>query len=81
MGEVHFWVPNMPSAVARTSTLALTQAILPYALTLANHGLKEALAVEPRLLPGLQTHAGHVTHADLARETGRVYVEAQALLL
>ena len=71
----------MPSAVARTSTLALTQATLPYALTLANHGLKDALTVEPRLLPGLQTHAGHVTHADLAHDTGRAYVKAQALLV
>ncbi len=72
-GVLHYCVPNMPSAVARTATLALAQATLPYALVLARHGLREALAREPALLPGLQVHDGHVTHADLAADAGRPY--------
>ncbi|MGZ5119851.1 MAG: alanine dehydrogenase [Burkholderiales bacterium] len=78
---VHYCVPNMPSAVARTATVALTQATLPFALKLASLGLKNAVTSDRRLLLGLQVHAGRVTHADLARDTGREYVEALALLV
>jgi alanine dehydrogenase len=70
-GIVHYCVPNMPSAVARTATLALTQATLPYALTLAKLGLRRALMEDPGLMPGLQVHAGKVTHAGLAEDTKR----------
>ena len=72
-GVVHYCVPNMPAAVARTATLALTQASLPHALALANLGLKEALARDAGLALGLQVHAGQVTHAGLARDLGRAY--------
>ena len=72
-GVVHYCVPNMPSAVARTATLALTQATLPYALALANLGLKEASARDAGLLNGLQVHQGRVTHEGLARDVGREY--------
>lgn len=75
-GVVHCCVPNMPSAVARTATQALTQATLPYALALANKGLRAALAHDAGLREGLQVHAGSVTHAGLAQDTGRVFVEA-----
>jgi alanine dehydrogenase len=74
-GVVHYCVTNMPSAVARTATLALTQATLPFALELANFGLSAALRADPALRPGLQVHAGQVTHAALAQDTGREYVE------
>jgi alanine dehydrogenase len=70
-GIVHYCVPNMPSAVARTATLALTQATLPYALKLAKLGLRRALMEDPGLMPGLQVHAGKVTHAGLAEDTKR----------
>jgi alanine dehydrogenase len=70
-GVVHYCVPNMPAAVARTSTQALTQATLPYALKLANLGLCRALAEDAGLLQGLQVHAGKVTHAGLAEDTKR----------
>ncbi|MBI4987783.1 MAG: alanine dehydrogenase [Rhodocyclales bacterium] len=70
-GIVHYCVPNMPSAVARTATLALTQATLPYALKLANLGLRRALDEDAGLMQGLQVHAGKVTHAGLAEDTGR----------
>lgn len=70
-GVVHYCVPNMPSAVARTATLALTQATVSYVLALADHGLAGALQADARLGPALQVHAGRVTDAALARETGR----------
>ena len=75
-GVVHYCVPSMPSAVARTATLALTQATLPFALELASLGLEAAVRSDSRLLPGLQVHAGRVTHSDLAQDTGRDYGRA-----
>ena len=72
---IHYCVPNMPSAVARTATLALTQATLPYALDLANKGLRGAVTSDPALRAGLQVHMGLVTHAGLAQDTGRRFVD------
>lgn len=69
-GVLHYCVPNMPAAVARTSTLALTQATHPYVLALANEGLHHALTKDADLRAGLQVHAGQVTHAGLAADTG-----------
>ncbi len=77
---VHYCVPNMPSAVARTATLALTQATLPYALQLANLGLHRALEEDTGLMEGLQVHAGKVTHAGLAEDTGRAFTPARDVL-
>lgn len=74
-GVIHYCVPNMPSAVARTATLALTQATLPYALELANRGLRGAIAASSGLRAGLQVHKGLVTHAGLAQDTGRDFVD------
>jgi len=70
-GVLHMCVPNMPSAVARTATLALTQATLPQALSIAGLGLKQALIKDPGLADGLQVHAGKITHAGLAEDVGR----------
>jgi alanine dehydrogenase len=75
-GIVHYCVPNMPSAVARTATLALAQATLPYALKLANLGLRRALEEDAGFGLGLQTHAGRVTHAGLAEDTRRPFLPA-----
>ena len=72
---VHYCVPNMPSAVARTATLALTNATLPYALELAGKGLRRAMAENPGLRNGLQVHGGQVTHAGLAQDAGHNYVD------
>jgi len=71
-GIVHYCVPNMPSACARTATLALTQATFPYVMKLADQGL-DALVSDPGLAAGLQVHEGRVTHAGLAEDTGRPY--------
>ena len=69
---VHYCVPNMPSACARTATLALTQATFPYVLRLADHGL-DALSADAGLANGLQVHAGQVTHRGLAEDVKRPY--------
>jgi alanine dehydrogenase len=69
-GVVHYCVPNMPSACARTATLALTQATFPHVLALADHGLG-ALSANEGLGKGLQVHAGRVTHQGLAEDAKR----------
>jgi alanine dehydrogenase len=70
----------MPAAVARTATLALTQATLPHALRIATHGLRDAVLQDAHLGAGLQTFAGRITHAGLAGDLGLPYVApAQAL--
>ena len=69
-GIVHYCVPNMPSAVARTATLALTQATLPHAMQIATLGLRAAVLADPHLAAGLQTCNGRVTHPELARDLG-----------
>jgi len=73
-GVVHYCVPNMPSAVARTATLALTQVTLPYVVKLADLGLQEALARDAGLKAGLQVHTGQVTHQGLAEDVHRPFV-------
>lgn len=72
-GVIHYCVPNMPSAVARTATLALTQATLPYAVELAEKGLQRAVSENAALREGLQTFGGKLTHAGLARDARRPY--------
>lgn len=79
-GVVHYCVPNMPSAVARTATLALTQATLPHALQIANLGLRGAVLADRHLAAGLHTCNGRITHAELARDLDLPYATpAQAL--
>jgi alanine dehydrogenase len=60
-------VPNIPAAVPRTSTLALTNATLPWALEIADKGLEGALKTNPALARGLNVMAGHVTHTAVAQ--------------
>lgn len=77
---VHYCVANMPGAVPRTSTFALNNATLPFALALANKGAKQALLDDPHLLQGLNVHRGMVTYADVARDLGYAYVPAAKAL-
>lgn len=77
---VHYCVANMPGAVARTSTFALTNATLPYAIELANKGARQALLDNPHLRNGLNIHAHQVTYAAVARDLGYNYVEPVAAL-
>lgn len=79
-GVVHYCVANMPAACARTATLALAQATLPYLLMLANLGLKQALIKDAGLREGLQIHAGKVTHAGLAQDVGGAYTAPEVAL-
>jgi alanine dehydrogenase len=71
-GVVHYCVANMPSAVARTSTLALAHATYPYMLALADNGMA-ALGDDRGLATGLQVHAGDVTHRGLAEDVNKPY--------
>jgi len=65
-GVVHYSVANMPGAVSRTSTFALTNATLDYALQIANKGWKDALQADPGLATGLNTYAGKITFRGVA---------------
>lgn len=71
---VHYCVTNMPGAVARTSTIALTNATLPFIRALATHGVQQATAADPHLLQGLNVHQGTVTHPVVAQDLGLDYV-------
>ena len=75
-GVVHYCVANMPGGVARTSTMALTNATLPYAVSLANKGASQALRDDEHLRNGLNVHAGMVTHRAVSDALGYDYVEA-----
>lgn len=63
---VHYCVANMPGAVARTSTLALTNATLPFIIAMANKGYATAIAENSHLKAGLNVHRGSITHAAVA---------------
>ena len=69
-GIMHYCVANMPGAVARTSTLALGNATMPFLLALANKGWRKACEEDEHLLAGLNTHAGHLTYAAVGRALG-----------
>ncbi len=74
-GVIHYGVANMPGGVPRTSTLALTNATLPYALQLANKGWKKALKENPALLKGLNVTEGKVTYQGVADAFGMTFHE------
>ncbi len=69
-GVVHYCVTNMPGAVARTSTIALGNATLPFALALADKGWKQALIDDVHLRNGLNVHDGVITYAAVAHDLG-----------
>ncbi len=77
---VHYCVANMPGAVARTSTFALNNATLPFALALADKGWRKACAEDANLLAGLNVHAGHVTYEAVAHDLGYEHLPAQRAL-
>jgi alanine dehydrogenase len=79
-GVIHYGVANMPGGVPRTSTLALTNATLPYALQLANKGWKRALKENPALLKGLNVADGKVTYAGVADAFGMELFDASTFL-
>ena len=79
-GVVHYCVANMPGAVARTSTQALTNATLPYIIALADKGWRQALADDPHFLAGLNVHDGRITHAAVAEAFGLRSQEASQVV-
>jgi alanine dehydrogenase len=69
-GVVHYGVGNMPGAVPRTSTYALTNVTLPYAVAIAAHGLEEAVRQDPVLAGGVNVYRGAVTSSPVAEAHG-----------
>ncbi|WP_040229190.1 alanine dehydrogenase [Bhargavaea cecembensis] len=79
-GVVHYAVANMPGAVPRTSTMALTNNTVPYALQIANKGWKQAALDNEALRKGFNTLEGHVTYKAVADDQGREFVPIDSLL-
>ena len=79
-GVLHYSVANMPGAVPRTSTLALTGATLPYALKIANLGAEAACKADPALLKGLNTYKGKLTCPAVATALNLEYTDPTTLL-
>jgi alanine dehydrogenase len=79
-GVVHYGVANMPGAVARTSTFALTNATMPYMLKLAGMGLKAACEADRAIALGVNTHAGHVTYQAVAEAHDLSYMPLEKVL-
>ena len=79
-GIVHYCVANMPGAVARTSTFALNNATLPFAIALANKGWKKALQDDPHLRAGLNVHDGKLTCEPVAVAHGLPYTPVESVL-
>lgn len=79
-GVIHYCVANMPGAVARTSTFALTNMTLPYALNLANQGFTKAILSDACLEKGVNVYKGAVTHESVAHALGYSYSPLRQLL-
>ena len=78
-GVVHYAVSNMPGAVPRTSTFALTNATLPYIKAIADLGLEEAVGRDVALRMGLNTYLGKLTNAAVAETQGLTYTPSETL--
>lgn len=79
-GVLHYCVANMPGAVPRTSTFALTNATLPYALDLANKGFEKAIQEDEGLREGVNTYAGKLTYEAVATSQSLEYTPLESLL-
>jgi alanine dehydrogenase len=79
-GVVHYCVTNMPGAVARTSTFALTNATIGYARRLAGQGVAAAVRADPALARGVNATGGHLTYRAVAESLGRPWTELSAAL-
>jgi alanine dehydrogenase len=77
---LHYCVANMPGAVPRTSTFALTNATLPFAIKLANKGFKDAIAKDKHLKAGVNTYAGHITYEAVAESQNLKYKPIDELI-
>ena len=79
-GIVHYCVANMPGAVPRTSTMALTNVTLPYAIALANKGVQQAVQDDRGLWDGVNTYDGYITCAPVAESQDRPYRDLADLM-
>jgi alanine dehydrogenase len=79
-GVLHYCVANMPGAVPRTSTFALTNATLPYALALANKGFEKAIQDDAGLAEGVNTYAGKLTYEAVAESQNLEYTPLASLI-
>jgi alanine dehydrogenase len=79
-GVVHYCVANMPGALARTSTMALTNATLPYAIEIADKGWKRAFQENPEIRRGANVVKGKVTYKGVADALGLEYVPIERLI-
>jgi alanine dehydrogenase len=79
-GIMHYCVANMPGAVARTSTIALGNATMPFMLALANKGWRKACEDDPHLLNGLNVHAGKLTYFAVGKALGLDVLSPQLAL-
>jgi len=79
-GIVHYCVANMPGAVPRTSTQALTHATLPFVLALAERGPKKALEADPHLRAGLNVAAGQLTYEAVGQALGLPSASPEAVI-
>jgi alanine dehydrogenase len=78
--SIFYCVANMPGAVPHTSTYALTNVTMPYAVELANRGWQAALRDDPALALGLNTHDGALTNAPVAEAHGYESVDIAEVL-
>ncbi|MBK17635.1 MAG: alanine dehydrogenase [Rhodospirillaceae bacterium] len=79
-GVVHYCVTNMPGAMARTSTFALNNATLPFIVSLAEQGAKDAMLANPHLMAGLNVYQGKLTYQAVADAQGQEHTDAAQLL-
>jgi alanine dehydrogenase len=77
---VHYCVGNMPGAVPRTSTYALTNVTIPYAVEIASRGMDEAIRLDPALALGVNAYGGHVTNAAVAQTHGLAFASLASLV-
>ncbi|MFD0923872.1 alanine dehydrogenase, partial [Saccharopolyspora rosea] len=78
--SVFYCVANMPGAVPNTSTHALTNVTLPYAVEIANRGLRGAIEARPELAGGVNTIAGELTNRNVAEAFGRSWTDPAGVL-
>ena len=79
-GVVHYCVGNMPGAVPRTSTIALTNATLRYGLQIAEAGLEEACKKSPVICTGVNCYDGKLTNKNVAEAHGYEYTDLKSLI-
>ena len=79
-GVIHYCVANIPAAVPRSASIALSNVVLPYVAAIARKGLTSALRDDDGLAAGLQIHGGQITHEAIARELKRPHRDLDAML-